>query len=65
MCQGRSTSPVYRFLTKNGEWIWLQMSATLTYIPNTKTPYAANFTFKVIKYASTILYYVISWVVPS
>ena len=55
MYQGRSTSPVYRFLTKNGEWIWMQMSATLTYIPNTKIPYAANYIFKVIKYVCVAL----------
>ena len=62
MCQGRSTSPVYRFLTKNGEWIWMQMSATLTYIPNTNIPYAANYIFKVIKYVRklSIVYCILS-----
>ena len=37
------------------------MSATLTYIPNTNIPYAANYIFKVIKYVRklSIVYYTI------
>jgi len=47
--QGKSVSPVYRFLYNCGEWVWMQMSVALQYIPNTKITYAATYTFKVIK----------------
>ena len=49
MLQGRSISPVYRFITKCGEWIWMQMVVTLLYVPDTKSPYARTMTFRVIK----------------
>ena len=49
MLQGRAISPVYRFLTKCGEWIWMQMVVTLLYVPDTKSPYARTMTFRVIK----------------
>ena len=52
MLQGRSISPVHRFLTKSGEWVWMQMCITLLYIPNTNKPYAATHLFRVIKYVS-------------
>ena len=57
MLQGRSISPVHRFLTKSGEWVWMQMCITLLYIPNTNKPYAATHLFRVIKYVSAWLLY--------
>ena len=49
MTEGRTVSPVYRFLTKSGEWVWMQMSAMLAYDPNAKDSCVTNYIFRVIK----------------
>ena len=68
MLQGRVIIPGNRFLTRSGEWIWIQAFVTLLYIPNTKQPYAASHTVRVIRYVSTwlhdkFLYLAMGWYV--
>jgi PAS domain-containing protein len=46
--QGRVVSPIHRFLTKSGEWIWTQMVCVLSYVPGTKTPFDIKVTFRIV-----------------
>lgn len=45
---GEAVSPVLRFMTHTGEWLWVQLHGTTRYEADNKTPKYIEVTVKVV-----------------
>lgn len=45
---GQADSPIIRFMTHTGEWVWVQIQGLLRYEKDNKTPKYLEATFKLM-----------------
>ena len=51
MRTGHAVSPHFRFLTSSGDWVWMQLEATLRYKNGTKIPQFWEVKCRVLRYS--------------
>ena len=58
MRTGHAVSPHFRFLTSSGDWVWMQLEATLRYKNGTAIPQFWEVKARVLRYSYVTLIHV-------